>query len=119
TRVLAAGLCAAVVGIVAALVAGCAAPVTGSAAAVDPVGPPAAAGRPGPGVTPPPDDPDGRLVEAVRLASATPVVPELVAGRPLPCGAAGPHTDPVRVEDGMGEVGTVAPILEKYGFVAS
>jgi hypothetical protein len=102
-------------------VAGCAEPVGGSASAVDAVDLPAVAGVPGRGVTPPPADAVGRLLEGIRLAAVTPNVQEVFPDREPECVLTGALTDPGRIEVESLQFlpGTVTPVLEKYGFVAS
>ncbi|WP_214406073.1 DUF7373 family lipoprotein [Pseudonocardia lacus] len=100
--------------------AACAAPVPGRAMPVDVVAVPVAPGEPAPGVVPPPADFTGRLLESLRLAPVTPVVREVLPGSESgSCSPIGDLAEPGIVErSGNFPVGTVTPILQKYGYVA-
>jgi hypothetical protein len=103
--------------LVAATAVACAVPVTGRAAAPDPALLPSVPGQLAPGIVAPPTG-GGVVLESIRIASVTPIVLEHFPDRAESCPTAGDLTSPEYVEQPIFPVGTVAPILQEYGFVA-
>ncbi|MCO1657937.1 DUF7373 family lipoprotein [Pseudonocardia humida] len=97
----------------------CAAPVAGAARPAQLIDLPTGSGEPAPGIVVPPPQGNGQILEAIRLAAATPIVREQFPDRTNPCSTTGELVAPRDVEATSFPEGTVAPVLAKYGFVTA
>lgn len=104
-------------GLVAAALAGCTTDVTGTGRAAEQ--PASVAPSPPDAPRPLPPSGPGAQVEAIRLASATPLIEDDLPERADGCVPFGPFTDPAELERVAFLPGTVEPALRRSGFVAA
>jgi hypothetical protein len=103
------------------LLVGCSSTVPGTASSAPDPGPTSSPGQPEPpiDVTPPPALGVGRVLESHRIAAATSLVQVTFPDRTASCVPGGPYLTPAEVEAAYFAEGTAAPLLGRYGFVAS
>ncbi|MGY1807194.1 hypothetical protein ACI8AF_07450 [Blastococcus sp. SYSU D00669] len=106
------------------LVTGCTSTVVGTASPAETTAPSTTEGGPTPTetpveITPPPPVGVGTVLESHRIASVTSLVPISFPSRTESCFPAGPQVTAADLDAAYFGTGTVAGVLDRYGFVAA